>query len=56
MPKNGPLVLNLITICNNAYGGIGVKNLMDKHSIIKLKNEGYYNREVAQMLSIIIKL
>ncbi|HEM9293103.1 IS21 family transposase [Streptococcus agalactiae] len=29
-----------------------MKNLMDKHSIIKLKNEGYSNREVAQMLSI----
>lgn len=25
---------------------------MDKHSIIKLKNEGYSNREVAKLLSI----
>lgn len=33
-------------------GNLGVVNLMDKHAIIKLKQEGHSNRKVAKMLHI----
>ena len=52
--KIGPLkIVKTLNIWCNIFGGKkGVKKIMDKFSIIKLKEEGNSNRQVAKLLHI----